>query len=112
MDEELTKYPELLTLARSMQAAGSEMDEILEALRDRSPSIIQSIKVLRDVLGIPLPDAKRLVHRSRVWSDMRDSFSEVHEAAETEYAERTSEGENGSMQVRIDLTRSNDSKGT
>lgn len=105
MDEELAKYPALLALARSMKAADKGVDDILDALREASPSVIQSIKVIRDTYGIPLPDAKLLVHRSRVWSDMRDSFSEVHELAETEYAENTSEEEDGSMQVRIDLDR-------
>jgi ribosomal protein L7/L12 len=110
MDEELAKYPELLTVAQNMMAAGHTVDDILEALRERSPSVIQSIKVMRDVLHIPLPEAKRLVHRSRVWSDMRDAFSEVHEIAETEYAEATSDEQDGSKQVRIDLSRSGDSE--
>jgi hypothetical protein len=112
MDEELAKYPELLALARSMTAAGHSLDDILEALREHSGSVIQSIKVIRDTLGIPLPEAKRVVHRSRVWSDMRDAFSELHEVAETQYAEATSEGENGSKQVRINLAEPRDSEDT
>jgi hypothetical protein len=110
MDKELAKYPELLALAQSMLRDGSGVEEILEALRERSPSIIQSIKAIRDTLHIPLPEAKLLVHRSRAWSDMRDVFSEVHDLAESEYADATSDAEDGMKQVRIDLLDRKDSQ--
>jgi hypothetical protein len=105
MDEELAKYPELLSIAQEMRAEGCGIEEILEALRERSPSVIQSIKAIRDTLHIPLSEAKLLVHRSRAWSDMRDVFSEVHELAEAEYADMTSDAENGQKEVRVDLSR-------
>lgn len=105
MDEEREKFPRLLAEARELQAAGLSIDEILDALRQRSPSIIQSIKVIRDLLSISLGEAKLLVHRSRTWSDMRDIFSEVHDVAETEYQTDSAEVTGNARKVRIDLAQ-------
>jgi ribosomal protein L7/L12 len=105
MDEELAKFPELIKIGREMMNAGRSTEEILTALRAYSPSVIQSIKVMRDLLGIPMDEAKLLVHRSRTWSDMRDVFSEVHEIAEEEYRRVSEEGSDGFVQAKIDLDK-------
>jgi fatty acid-binding protein DegV len=57
MDEYRELYPELLAAARRMLEEGSDLEEILRALRQRCPSIIQSIKVVRDLKGMPLEGA-------------------------------------------------------
>jgi hypothetical protein len=103
MDEELAKFPDLVRVGREMMNDGKNIEEILTALRAYSPSVIQSMKVMRDLLGIPMDEAKLLVHRSRTWSDMRDVFSEVHEIAENEYRNVSQEGPDGTIQARIDL---------
>lgn len=65
-----------------MRNRGAEVGEVLEALREQSPSIIDSMKVVHDVFGLPMNEAKDLVHNSRTWSDMRDRHSALHEQAE------------------------------
>lgn len=97
---------EMETVARKMkdQAAGTE--EILEALREMSPSIIQSIKTVRDVLNLSLSEAKHLVHYSRTWSDLRDPISELHEQAETVAEEYGVKHEQtGHSRIEIDLKK-------
>ena len=105
MDEELAKFPELVKIGREMLDAGKSTEEILAALRACSPSVIQSMKVMRDLLGVQMDEAKLLVHHSRTWSDMRDVFSEVHEIAEEEYGSVSEEGVGGIVQAKIDLDK-------
>jgi hypothetical protein len=105
MDEELAKFPELVKIGREMMNAGRSTEEILTALRAFSPSVIQSMKVMRDLLNVPMDEAKLLVHRSRTWSDMRDVFSEVHEIAEEEYRSVSEEGPGSVVQAKIDLDK-------
>lgn len=104
MNQQQASYPDLLALARTMSAEGCDIEDILDALRAKSPSIIQSMKVLRDVLGVPMDEAKQLVHHSRAWSDMRDEHSELHERAEAANDNEVTQREDGSLRVDIDLT--------
>jgi hypothetical protein len=103
MDRELEKYPALLNLAREMLSLDAPIEEVLERLREESPSIIQSIKVVRDVLDLPLGQAKDLVHFSRTWSDMRDPISELHEQAEAAAPSEPVQNLDGSYRIELDL---------
>jgi ribosomal protein L7/L12 len=82
MSESKELLREMNSIAQGMKDRGAGVEDILEALRSRSPSILHSIKVMRDLMTISLQDAKHLVHYSRTWSDVRDSISAVHERAE------------------------------
>lgn len=97
-------YPELVELARAMLGRGADLEEVLEALREKCPSIIQSMKVVRDVLGLPMNEAKDLVHHSRAWGDMRDEHSELHEQAEAAVQVKPEQNADGSFRVEFDLT--------
>ncbi len=105
MDEYLAQYPQLRALAEEMHTRGQELDEILSALRDRCPSIIQSIKVVRDVMQVPLTEAKMLVQSSSAWSDVEEDHAAFHEDAEAVYGDMVQEHEDGSSILRIDLTK-------
>ncbi len=105
MDEQMAMYPALVDLARAMLNRGAEVEEVLEALREKCPSIIQSMKVARDVLGLPMNEAKDLVHHSRAWSDMRDRHSELHEQAEAAAWSKPTQNADGSFRVELDLAR-------
>ncbi len=106
MDHELEKYPAMVTRAKELLEAGTGLDDVLLELRELSPSIIQSMKVVRDVLQVPMQEAKLIVHRSRAWSDARDKFSELHEQVENLYGDRTKRAEDGTFTVDIDLKTS------
>ncbi len=104
MDEQLAMYPAMVELARLMLGRGDDIQEVLEALREKSPSIIQSMKVVREVLGVPMNMAKDLVHNSRAWSDMRDIHSELHAQAEAVENRKPTQNADGSFRVELDLT--------
>lgn len=70
----------LIDRCRAMIVAGDGSEEELIAdLRAEGCSKIESIAVLREVLGVNLGDAKRLVHCSSTWSDVRHRDDEFHD---------------------------------
>jgi predicted acyltransferase (DUF342 family) len=105
MDEELMRYPAMVELARLMLGRGEDIQNVLEALREKSPSIIQSMKVVRDVLKVPMNEAKDLVHHSRAWSDIRDDHSEFHAQAEAVEGGQVTQNADGSFRVTLDLIK-------
>lgn len=62
-------------------------DTVLERLREESFSQMESIKATVERLGVPLAEAKKVVHRSEAWAGVRaenDTFhQELDEAART-----------------------------
>lgn len=104
MDQEIARYPELVALAQKMLNNGCDIELILEALRRKSPSIIQSMKVMRDILDMPMDEAKNLVHHSRTWSDMCNDYSKLHEQAEAALRHRVTPNSDGSFRAEIDLS--------
>ena len=59
-----------------------DWDAVLAQLRADGFSPVESIKVTRAVLHVSLGEAKEIVHASPAWSDARDDFEQVQEAAE------------------------------
>lgn len=77
----------LLDRARELHDRGVSEVEILAAARSAWPSPIQSIKLLRELYGIPLSEAKRRLHASPVWADQVQEWERLHEMLEAEFAE-------------------------
>lgn len=63
-------------VCRSIMEKGSEEDA-LRWLRQSGASPIDSIRTLTQ-LGVPLSDAKRSLHFSETWADIRESSEEFH----------------------------------
>lgn len=59
--------------ASELWSAGSRWDEVLAALRSEGFSKTASIRASVEVLRLPLADAKRLVHGSAAWRDVRSA---------------------------------------
>jgi len=59
-----------------------EWNAVLAQLRSDGFSPVESIKVTRAVLHVSLGEAKEIVHTSPTWSDARDKFEHLHDAAE------------------------------
>jgi hypothetical protein len=51
---------------------GDPMETILNRLRDKGASKIDSIRALHDGARIPLAEGKRLVHFSAAWADTKE----------------------------------------
>jgi ribosomal protein L7/L12 len=74
--------------AASLWEAGERWDVILGALRAEGYSKVDCIKATVDQLRLPLADAKRVVHESAAWADVRQGDDQWHEqlAADAEPA--------------------------
>jgi hypothetical protein len=55
-------------------------DTVLEQLREEGFSQAQSIKATVERLGVPLADAKRIVHLSAAWGDRRSANDDFHQS--------------------------------
>ena len=67
--------------ARRMYEAGAPIDAIIKMMRNEGTSKVMSIRVLAE-LGVPLVDAKILVHESPVWSDVKVEHEQFAESLE------------------------------
>jgi ribosomal protein L7/L12 len=61
----------------------NDWDAVLAQLRSDGFSPVESIKVTRAVLQVSLGEAKQIVHTSGAWSDARERFEQVQDAAES-----------------------------
>jgi hypothetical protein len=73
--------PEVISDARRLAAAGADREMILVFLRDRKFNKIDSIKVVRGIYGLAMPEAKDLVDHSGAWSDRFQSDMQLRETA-------------------------------
>jgi len=69
---------ELSEVARTMLASGADWEAVLTELRRLGASPIASIKIVRDVKGVSLRDAKEAVHFSGAWADRRVAHEALH----------------------------------
>jgi hypothetical protein len=63
--------------AAKLWQAGERWDAILGALRAEGFSKIDCIRATVEQLRLPLVDAKRVVHDSTAWADIRESDDEL-----------------------------------
>jgi ribosomal protein L7/L12 len=82
----------LVTRARETLSHGGDVEEVLALLRQSGCSKVESIKLLREIAGLGLGEAKRRVHLSETWRDRREADDELHAslerlARESEHAE-------------------------
>jgi hypothetical protein len=76
------KTPEwIVDEIRAMAAAGSPQELMIARMRKSGLSIAPSIKLLSEVCGMDLGDAKRAVHFSSTWADCLQANDALHEAA-------------------------------
>jgi ribosomal protein L7/L12 len=72
----------LTDAARASIASGANWEETLVELRRRGASLILCIKIVRDVRGISLGEAKKFVHFSEAWADVRATHEALHANSE------------------------------
>ena len=71
----------LTTTIRESLASGASQESVIQMMRLAGLHQIACIKMLRDVTGVSLGDAKEAVHYSKAWADRRESNEGFHEAA-------------------------------
>jgi hypothetical protein len=74
-------YEELLALARAGRPIGGRIDDVLQDLGKAGASQVDGIKVLVEIEGIGLGEAKKVVDASPVWADRREANRRARAAA-------------------------------
>jgi ribosomal protein L7/L12 len=69
----------LIGECRKLKQDGVDLESVVAYLRDEGCWKIDCIAILREVLGISLGDAKRLVHGSSTWRDVREQDDTFHD---------------------------------
>ncbi len=60
--------------------SGASLEEILSELRRKGLSKVESIAALARISGMPPGRAKKVVHHSRAWSDLREDHERFEES--------------------------------
>lgn len=71
--------PGAIERATALWNEGSRWDAVMQTLRGEGYSKTDCIRASVEVLRLPLADAKRLVHESDVWRDLRDADEQWHD---------------------------------
>lgn len=74
--------PDIVAEAERLARGGTEREVILTFLRANRFDKIDSIKTIRRLYGLSLPEAKDLIDQSSTWSDRYERDMEVRATAE------------------------------
>lgn len=72
----MSERNDILKECQAKLARGVDLEEVIRILRNSGFSKVHSIKALVDLGQADLSDAKRLVHNSLTWSDVRERDEE------------------------------------
>jgi len=67
----MNKQAEIEIRCRDVLRASADAERVVEILREAGYSKVTSLPIVVRVMGIPLADAKTLVHNSTTWRDVR-----------------------------------------
>jgi CRISPR/Cas system type I-B associated protein Csh2 (Cas7 group RAMP superfamily) len=76
------RYASLLDACRELAANGAPDEEILGNARSEGASLLESIRLYREVRDVPLDVAKEKVHLSKTWADQRKAYDRFHDVVE------------------------------
>ena len=72
------RIQQYVTKYRMLRETGADPETILHELRKAGCSKIESMLVLRELQNVSLDEAKRIVHLSQTWEDVRDDHDRFH----------------------------------
>lgn len=78
----MTDLAHLVDLASRKRREGCSLEEVLASLRSAGATMVDSLKVVREVEGVRLGRAKEIVDSSATWADMRESNERLRSVAE------------------------------
>ena len=70
------KYSELIEICRIKLSSGSSNEDVLLFLRKSGVTKVTSIGIVSRVLKIDAQNAKKLVHDSAAWADLKETHEE------------------------------------
>jgi ribosomal protein L7/L12 len=70
----------LIEACRPMLTSGNNTESVLTFLKESGCSKIESMRVLIELMGLSLGEAKQVVHLSEAWRDTRDRDDSFHES--------------------------------
>jgi hypothetical protein len=76
----MDQYDKAMLECRDRLSGGAPIEEILTVLRDHGVSKAFSIRALAELGVTDLGNAKKLVHFSKTWSDVRTRDDRFHES--------------------------------
>ena len=79
----LTNTARLERICEKKLQAGATLDDVIAYLHTQGTSILESIKVVRQVGHMSLGDAKQLVSCHTAWRSTVEANEALHEEAET-----------------------------
>jgi len=69
----------ILSEVKKLLRSGADYELVLRLMRDRGFNKIASIKTMVVATGMPLGDAKALVHNSSTWQDVYTRDEKLHQ---------------------------------
>jgi ribosomal protein L7/L12 len=75
-----THFDSHLEKARQLMDQGASDEELLSFFRQSSASMMESVKLIRQLKMISLKEAQDLVARSDTWMDNRESHEQLQES--------------------------------
>jgi ribosomal protein L7/L12 len=78
----MTQHRTLVDDCQQLLEKGQNHEEIIRFLRDQGCSKVRSIGILAELLRVGLGEAKRIVHESRAWADVRERDELLHATLE------------------------------
>jgi len=102
--------PRVVADARRLAAAGADRETLLFFLRERGFNKIDSIKTVRELYGLAMPEAKQLIDCSAAWSDRFLSDLELRETAMRALRDIAAESAEDPNAVKITIVEPDGSK--
>jgi hypothetical protein len=78
----------LISDCKRLLASGNDEQKIVIFLREQGCSVIESIAIVSKSMDLDLNAAKKLVHFSKAWEDMREAHDKLHEDLEQAIANK------------------------
>lgn len=71
---------ELIKAVRALYDSGGDIEQVVQLLRDKGVSQMETVKLLCDELGFSLKDSDSAVLHSVAWSDVRPDTESLRDA--------------------------------
>ena len=71
---------EIVERMRSLKESGMDRERLIGEMRGAGLHIVECMKLMREFYGMDHGEAKRIVHCSDAWTDVREPAERLHES--------------------------------